>query len=211
MSAFVGAPAGPTFRFAVERRRRDLRPGHGADHGRGQFPSAARDRQGSSWPARRSGQHPEGERRRGRHGSRAALAALGHGHRSVSAVDVPLDAPAVRDRAHEVRADQGRGQAPRRQHQHRVPHRRRRSGIALPRRARRTDARAACIDGDQHPHRRFRRQRLQRGADARPDRGDADRRALRPRRPTSPTRLARHPAPARWRPWPRWRRRCPRR
>ena len=95
--------------------------------------------------------------------------------------------------------------------QHRVPHRRRRSGIALPRRARRTVARAAGIDGDQHPHRGFRRQRLHAGADARPDRRDADRRALRPRRPTSPTRLARHPAPARWRPWPRWRRRCRRR
>ena len=117
----------------------------------------------------------------------------------------------LRNRANEVRADQGCRQAPRREHQRRVPHRRRRGGIALPRRARRTDAGAARVDGHQHPHRGLRRECVLGRADARADRGDADRQALRARRRHCRSRRARRPDPARWRPSRRSRPRCRRR
>ena len=82
---------------------------------RGQLPSAARDRQARCVGCSPIRSHPEGRAPpRSRHRSRAALAAVGHGRGTVSAVDTALDAPPVRDRANEVRAHEDSRQAPRR-------------------------------------------------------------------------------------------------
>ena len=72
---------------------------------------------------------------------------------------------------------------------------------ALPRRARRAGRAAAHLDGDQHPHDELGRQRVLARPDARADRRDADRRALRRDPAIAPTRRGDGSRPAR-----RWRR-----
>ena len=120
--------------------------------------------------ARRSRPDPRCELGCGRHVPRDRQPARRHREGQVTAVDRALAAPPSRGGQRTVHRNPCLGTQARRHAQHGVHDDRHRSRELLPRRARRAGRVAAGVDGDQHPHRRLRIERVLARAHAGADR-----------------------------------------
>ncbi len=114
---------------------------------------------------------PDPRRRcgRSRHAPRHRRPTRRHRRSSEPALDRTVARPPPRSGVRAVPADEGRVEGARRHAQHRIPDHRHRGGQPVPRRTRRAGRRAAGVDGDQHPHRRLRGERVLARPDARAD------------------------------------------